>query len=254
MPKLLIVDDMPLITSTIKKIIIKYKLPFQSIMEAANGIEAVERAREFKPDIALLDIRMPGLDGLEAAAQIKQELPSIQIVFLTAYDDFSYVQKALQLGARDYLLKPVRPNQLRTLLLEILSDRDERSSLDNNLIFDEEKGIIITPTSRRDPVGKAINYIQEHFKNPAISLNDVSNSAHLSSSHLAFLLKKQLGMSYKQFLTQLRMKTAMNYLKETDWTIDIIAESVGYPNVTNFYRLFQRETGVTPKAFRHMKE
>ncbi len=116
---ILIVDDMPLIRSSLKRIISQKDTLFSSILEAANGEEAVTLTRLHKPDVILMDIKMPTLNGLQATAVIRQEQPHIKIVMLTAYDEFSYVQKALTLGARDYLLKPVRPNKLLDLLVEI---------------------------------------------------------------------------------------------------------------------------------------
>lgn len=119
MSGILIVDDMPVIRSSLKRIISQKDTLYSPILEAANGEEAVTLARHYKPDVILMDIKMPALNGLQATAVIRQEQPDVKIVMLTAYDEFSYVQKALKLGARDYLLKPVRPNKLIDLLVEI---------------------------------------------------------------------------------------------------------------------------------------
>lgn len=130
MSKILLVDDMPVIRSAIGQILKQQNLGISAIWEAANGIEAVELARTYKPDIILMDIKMPGLTGLQAAEKIRQQNPTIKIIMLTAYDEFSYVQKALKLGARDYLLKPVRPDKLVELLAEIQEEiKQERRDL-----------------------------------------------------------------------------------------------------------------------------
>jgi two-component system response regulator YesN len=75
----------------------------------------------------------------------------------------------------------------------------------------------------------------------------------LSPSHLASLLKERLGLSYITYLTSIRIEQAKKLLRTTDLTVAAIAERVGYPNVTNFYRLFQRETGLTPGAYRQAR-
>jgi two-component system response regulator YesN len=130
MTAILIVDDMPVIRSALMRIISQQNGIFFPVLEAANGEEAVNLARTHKPDIILMDIKMPGLTGLQAASIIQQEQPDIKIVMLTAYNEFSYVQKALKLGARDYLLKPVRPNKLMQLLAEIRQEiQSERQEL-----------------------------------------------------------------------------------------------------------------------------
>lgn len=119
MTSILIVDDMPVIRSALTRIISQQNDIFSLVLEAANGEEAVKLARVHKPDIILMDIKMPGLTGLQATSIIQQEQPDVKIVMLTAYNEFSYVQKALKLGARDYILKPVRPQKLMQLLAEI---------------------------------------------------------------------------------------------------------------------------------------
>jgi two-component system, response regulator YesN len=119
MSQVLIVDDMPVIRSALVHMLTEEKSGISAVWEASNGEEAVQLARDHKPDIILMDIKMPGLTGLQATAVIRREQPDVKIIMLTAYNEFSYVQKALKLGARDYLLKPVRPNKLLELLAEI---------------------------------------------------------------------------------------------------------------------------------------
>lgn len=130
MPGILIVDDMPLIRSALVKILGRKGSLFSPVWEATNGEEAIALARRHKPDLILMDIKMPALTGLQATAVIRQEQPDVKIIMLTAYNEFSYVQKALKLGARDYILKPVRPDKLLELLTEIKEEiRNERRDL-----------------------------------------------------------------------------------------------------------------------------
>jgi two-component system, response regulator YesN len=119
MPGILIVDDLPVIRTGITHLLMQHQVALQPFLEAADGVEAVQMARRHKPDIILMDIKMPNLDGLQATSMIRSEQQDVKIVMLTAYNEFSYIQKALKLGARDYLLKPVRPAKLIELLEEI---------------------------------------------------------------------------------------------------------------------------------------
>ena len=80
--------------------------------EAADGIEAVKLARALQPDVILMDIRMPALDGLEAARRILNESPRIRVIMLTTFDLDRYVYAALALGASGFLLKDVTPEHL----------------------------------------------------------------------------------------------------------------------------------------------
>jgi DNA-binding NarL/FixJ family response regulator len=78
---------------------------FQVVAQAANGAEAVRLAREHRPDVVLMDIRMPHCDGLSALEELRRELPPLPIVVLSTYDNPTYIARALALGAADYLLK-----------------------------------------------------------------------------------------------------------------------------------------------------
>lgn len=117
MLSLLVADDEDIVRSAIKSIIGRGALAIHLIGEAATGEEAISLAHQMRPKIVLMDVKMPGLNGLEAARAIRAESPSTKIIMLTAYDEFSFAQEALRLGASDYLLKPIRPSAL----LEVLS-------------------------------------------------------------------------------------------------------------------------------------
>lgn len=86
--------------------------------EAKNGREAVDLCRAHKPDLVLLDVSMPELNGLEAASIIKEELPETKILFLSVYDNDEYVQEALRIGANGFVLKDVsKPEMLNAIRL-----------------------------------------------------------------------------------------------------------------------------------------
>lgn len=116
----LICDDELLERQVLKSIIESSDLPLKVVGEAKNGIEAVQQSEKLKPDILLIDIKMPGMDGITASAEIKKSCPKCKSIFITAYDEFEYVKRALQIGAVEYLLKPVRPDEILALLDKIV--------------------------------------------------------------------------------------------------------------------------------------
>ncbi|MCE9544061.1 MAG: response regulator transcription factor [Planctomycetia bacterium] len=82
------------------------------VAEAGNGNEAVDKAVKHKPDVVLLDIRMPGSDGLDALEQIHRKLPETRVVVLSTYDNPTYIARAVALGASDYVLKGASRKEL----------------------------------------------------------------------------------------------------------------------------------------------
>lgn len=116
MLKLLIVDDEPLERQAIRYLLEKARPEYQIIAEGRDGAEAVALGQQMHPDVVLLDIKMPVMDGLEAGKLLRELLPEARLVFVTAYDEFAYAQEAIVLGASQYLLKPVAGEELISLL------------------------------------------------------------------------------------------------------------------------------------------
>ena len=105
--KILIADDHPLLRESLHKTLSNQR-DMEVVGEATDGNEVIRMAEELKPDIIIMDIMMPTVNGIEASKQIKKDLPNIAILILTAYDDDNYVLGLLEAGAAGYLLKSAR--------------------------------------------------------------------------------------------------------------------------------------------------
>lgn len=119
MYKLLIVDDEQIEREGLKAIL-QHGLPDIVIEQAKNGNMAVQLAEEFRPDLILMDVKMPGINGLEAVELISASLPSVKFIMVTAYDTFDYARKAIKLGVKDYLLKPSKASEIVTTVQRVL--------------------------------------------------------------------------------------------------------------------------------------
>ncbi len=122
MLKVLIADDESKVCQLIMKLVDWEALNMQVVAAAENGIEALEKIKEFHPDIAVTDIRMPGYDGLELVRLAKEYNPKIEFVIISGYRHFEYAQTAIQHGVSAYLLKPIRKDELTETLAK-LGDR-----------------------------------------------------------------------------------------------------------------------------------
>ena len=120
MPKIkcLLVDDHTLFRQGVRRLL-ESENDFEVVGEAADGGEAVEKARELRPDIVLMDIGMPGLSSFESARQIKKNRMETKILFLTMYEDEDYLGQCLEVGASGCVLKDTPAPQLLTAVRDV---------------------------------------------------------------------------------------------------------------------------------------
>ena len=113
--RILLVDDHILFREGLRALLLDHD-NLEVIGEAGDGLEALEKARELMPDLILMDIAMPGVDGVEATRRIKAEMPHIKIVMLTVSDSDEDLFQAIKSGAQGYLLKNLEPDDLFEML------------------------------------------------------------------------------------------------------------------------------------------
>src|SRR5690606_14757591 len=118
-------DDEFMIKRGLSKLIEQCGLPFKVVGEAEDGREALALIDQWSPDLLITDIRMPVMDGLDCIEAVKSSKKSTQIVILSGYDDFGYAQRALQMGAFDYLIKPIKPAVFQSMLQRLLDKLEE---------------------------------------------------------------------------------------------------------------------------------
>ena len=144
--RILIADDHVLIRGGLRTLL-AHEPRFQVVAEAANGLEAVEAAERERPDVAILDIGMPTLNGIEAARRISASAPDIHIVMLTVYSDEGYLLSALRAGARGYVLKSSAESEIVDAVWAVsggkafFSPKVSRMLADDYMRFVEEKRV-----------------------------------------------------------------------------------------------------------------
>lgn len=119
--RILLVDDHLLFRKGLIRLL-DVQPDFEVVGEAADGLEALEKARELRPDLVLMDVRMPNCDGLEATRRLKSQMPEVKVVMLTVSDDERDLVTAVKHGADGYLLKDLQPEELFDQLRRVGQD------------------------------------------------------------------------------------------------------------------------------------
>lgn len=246
MMTVLIADDEDLARYTIKLLISRNYPGLDVIAEAADGDEAVRLAKDYKPDLAVLDIRMPVLDGLETARKIRNNNPETAILILTAYEDFSSAQQAVNAGVNGYLLKPVTPEAFADRLESIRKWR-EGLKTESSSIPEEVSGEDQTVSWR---LKRAMEHIQDHLSKD-LPMNEVADTAGISSQHLSRLFRDEMNTSFIKVITEKRMDRARKLLVETTLGVAEIAKRCGYRNANYFAKVFRKNWSISPRDYRN---
>ena len=130
-----IADDEVWITLGLKKLLEKLNMDVFVVGTANNGLTAKEEIAMFKPDVVFTDIRMPGLSGLELLQAIPEVSPDTKVVIISGYAEFSYAKEAVQHHAYDYLLKPIKEEDLQRVLSAIVNETGVEASEEGKTVY-----------------------------------------------------------------------------------------------------------------------
>ena len=252
MLKILIADDEVIERIVLEKKLKKYYKEDCRILVTQNGREALEVYDREHPQILILDIEMPVIDGLEAARQIRARDKSCSIIFLTAIDEFSYAQAAITVHALDYLLKPCDERDL-------LSAVDEAVRLAGSGIPQPEVNEEPHRPLSQEPAGEQTEddqrqeefraYIVAHYMED-LAVKDIAEYFGYSEAYFCKRFKQYFGHSFVSFLTDYRMQVAEELMRTSSLSIKEIGKAVGYPDPNYFTKVFRRVRGVSPSGFR----
>lgn len=269
MYRVLIADDEMIERTILYRTIHKNLKDRCEIFQAENGREALEIYEREKTQIVILDIEMPGINGIEAAERIREKDRDTNIIFLTAYDEFSYAKKAITVRALDYLLKPYEEKELMLVLEEAIRLTEEHENRLNRvqdavsqrtLMKEKSQWPEDRPEEGEEPeeLGKArmgkvtemiLNYIQKNYMYD-ISMQEVARVMNYSEAYFCKLFKQCFSKNFTSYLTEYRVAEAKKMLGEPTVNVKDVGKSVGYMDSNYFARVFKRITGQTPTEYR----
>ena len=208
--------------------------------EAADGMEALAKIEDLQPDIVIMDINIPIMNGLKVVQTSRARYPDMAFIIVSGYDDFSYCREALRLRITDYILKPVNYEEFGSCIdrLKIALYENKKTKNQDNKENQEERTIT-----------GIIKYLQEHLAEE-ISLNILADTFHLSSQYISQLFKNEIGVNFLAYLTNLRMENAKKLLISTSLSIGEISEQSGYGDYRVFTKAFKKAEGSTPSQYR----
>lgn len=231
---LLIADDENLELKVLEKTVKKHFVDELEIFASSNGRKASQICDEVKPDIALLDIEMPGMNGIELAKYIKEKYAECIIIFITAYDRFDYAIEAMHIKAFDYLLKPWKEERLCELINTAIENI--RSMQKTDSIVHSQKDVIK-------------DYIDRNYKKD-ISAKDVAGILGYSDVYFSKVFKQLFDDNFINYLTKIRIDRAKLLLKDVSFNIKEVGKSVGYADSNYFTKVFKRSIGISPSEYR----
>lgn len=252
MYRLLIAEDESIERKVICKTLKKQLEGICEIYEAKNGKEALQVFEAENIQIAVLDIEMPCINGLEAAKQMRKRNENCVIIFLTAFDEFSYAKQAIGVRALDYLLKPYDEKELLFVVEEAMHIVDKYAVSINGEIIelsemlkDGKDGDI-----RLSVVREIMNsYIAKHYTED-ISMHDMAKEMNYSDAYFCKLFKQCFKENFTTYLAGYRIERAKLLLGDPRINIKDVGKAVGYEDSNYFSRVFKRAAGCTPSDYR----
>ena len=236
--RVLLADDEAAILEGYKLLFDWEKYQCEVVGTAMDGREAVEKARELKPDIVIMDINLPKLNGLEAIRAIQETAPAdhpIYMIVVTGYDEFSYCQEALRLRVSDFLLKPIDFDAFGEVIEGVVK----------KVMENPNRQVVLSDTLK-----KIVDYVNENLSDEDMRLTLLAENMNMYPNYISQLFKKELGCGYHAYLNQVRVEKAKKYLRQTNEPITVVAELVGFSDYRIFTKIFKGIVGVTPSQFR----
>ena len=254
MIRLLIADDEKLEREALAELV-QRRFEREVVLEVAeNGRKAADTAVLWGADLILMDIEMPGMSGLDAARAVLAQRPSCRVIFVTAYSLFQYAHEAVHLGACDYLLKPVDPDELEASVRRAMRQIETERKLEELAAAQPQQEQTETEEEAEDAPEEGENsqtalvmahvrrYLEDNYMFD-LSLDSVGEILHISPAYLSAQFKKYQKMNFLDCLTELRINAAKELLADPFRSSAEVASMVGYEDASLRWALSSNVTG-----------
>lgn len=246
LPVLLVVDDNPDIRTFISKVLGKT----YTVYQAENGKKGLEKAKEVMPNIVICDIVMPIMDGIEFSRIMKSqpETSHIPIIILTAKSSQESELQSLELGVDEYLRKPFDFELLKLKLSNIIKRREHLRKRFNKKITVQPSEIAVTSMDEKFLI-QAIAIVEKHMMNTDFNVEMLVKEMGLSRSTLYLKFKELTGLSSSEFIRSVRLKRAVQFFNQSDYSVKEIMYKTGFSTASYFSKCFKKQFGVVPSEY-----
>lgn len=209
---------------------------FDTPILCASAWEALEVLRERTVDLLLTDVCMPGKDGLELIEECRAIQPELYVVMISSFAEFDYARRAMQSGAREYLLKPIKPSDVHQVLTTFLHWKST-----------SEPGTVAVDKN----AARVMQLLEEHLVE-GITIAELADAVHMNASYLCTLFKKTYGVTIADQMNTLQRERACQLLATSDLSMGEIAYQTGSRTASNFAQWFRKSVGMTPGEYRRL--
>ena len=243
---LLIADD----NVDIREYIVHHFNDTFKVVQASNGIEALDKAKELVPDMIISDIMMPEMDGVSLCKEIKSNLATshIPVLLLTAKGGNKSKQEGYEVGADAYLTKPFDSGVLKARVKNLLESRNQLKELHQNGHWLESKEV---PSREVDFIIKVEATILELVTRGNLNVVELCRELGFSRTSLYRKIKSLTGQSIKQFIRSIKLKKAAEMLASDDMSVSEVAFSLDFTDLKYFRSCFKTQHGLLPSEYRN---
>ncbi|WP_195280674.1 response regulator [Parabacteroides johnsonii] len=243
--KLLVIDDSDQIRWFLKHV---FNKEYQ-ILEARNGQDGIDVALKEEPDLILCDVMMPVKDGYETCREIKSDPKMAQtpVVMLTAKVESEDVITGIEAGADDYITKPFDVEILRSKINSLMKKREDMKRYFSNssaVSHDEESTLSTNPF-----MDAVVKNIEKHLDDSTFEAKVLADSLNMSLPTLYRKIKQYSDLSILELTRNIRLKKAAELLASQQYSVQEVAEMVGFNDTATFRKRFTEQYGVTPSQY-----
>lgn len=238
MTKVLLIDDEEIIRRTIRKMGRWEDFGMEVVGDAENGLLGLQMIERMRPDVVFLDMRMPGLTGVEVIEALLEKGIRVKLVVVSGFDSFEYTRMAIRYGAIDYLLKPIERGEFNALLGRLAHALE---------LEYEVSGTPENPGPEGDTLAAIRRHILQDCTQP-LSLESMASEFFLNKEYLSRAFKKRYGIGITSLIHTRRLALAKELLKQ-GFKVRDVAERTGYEDVNYFGRVFRKYEGISPSEY-----